>query len=77
MITVYSTRTCGYCHALKQYLTSKDIKYEEVKVDEIPNGAEVLIEKSGQLGVPVVDIDGDVVVGFDRPTIDMLLSKKN
>jgi len=72
-ITIYSTRTCAFCHAVKKYLDSLKVSYEEVKVDEVPDGAEQLIEKSGQLGVPVVDFDGQIVVGFNRPQIDLLL----
>lgn len=72
-ITVYSTKTCAFCHALKQYLDGHKVKYEEVKVDETPDGPQQLIEKSGQMGVPVIDFDGTVVVGFNRPKIDMLL----
>lgn len=76
MITIYSTRTCGFCHAAKQYLSGLGVSFDEVKVDEIPDGPMQLIEKSGQLGVPVLDFDGDVVIGFDRPTIDHLLREK-
>jgi glutaredoxin 3 len=77
MITIYSTRTCGFCHAAKQYLTGQNIPYEEVKVDEIPQGAEMLLEKSGQLGVPVIDVDGDIIIGFNRPALDHLIREKN
>lgn len=76
MITIYSTRTCGFCHAAKQYLSGLGVAFDEVKVDEIPDGPMQLIEKSGQLGVPVLDFDGDVVIGFDRPSIDHLLREK-
>ena len=73
MVTVYTTRTCGFCHAVKSYLDGKNVKYDEVKVDETPDGPRTLIDKSGQLGVPVVDFDGDIVIGFNRPQIDLLL----
>lgn len=76
MITIYSTRTCGFCHALKQYLEGLKVDYDEVKVDEVENGPQQLIEKSGQLGVPVTDFDGTIVIGFDRPKIDLLLREK-
>ncbi|HEX5456578.1 MAG TPA: glutaredoxin domain-containing protein [Candidatus Saccharimonadales bacterium] len=76
MITIYSTRTCGFCHAAKQYLGGLKVDYEEVKVDEIPDGAQKLYEKSGQLGVPVIDFDGEIIVGFNRPHIDLLLREK-
>jgi glutaredoxin 3 len=77
MITIYSTRTCGFCHAAKQYLNGLGVKFDEVKVDEVENGPQKLIEKSGQLGVPVLDFDGDVIIGFDRPRIDLLLREKS
>ena len=77
MITIYSTRTCGFCHAAKQYLDGRGISYDEVKVDEIPDGAQILIQKSGQLGVPVIEVDGEVIIGFDRPRLDALIAEKN
>lgn len=76
MVTIYSTRTCGFCHAAKQYLNGLGVDYDEIKVDEVENGPQKLIEKSGQLGVPVLDFDGDVIIGFDRPRIDLLLREK-
>lgn len=76
MITIYSTRTCGFCHAAKQYLGNLGVDYDEIKVDEVENGPMQLIEKSGQLGVPVIDFDGEIIVGFDRPRIDLLLREK-
>lgn len=77
MITIYSTKTCAFCHAAKQYLDSRNISYEEVKVDEVPDGPQQLIEKSGQLGVPVIDVDGDIIVGFNKPLLDQLIEQKN
>lgn len=76
MITIYSTPTCAFCHATKQYLKGLGVKYEEVDVTTEPNGHEKLIEKSGQLGVPVIDIDGQIIVGFNRPQIDLLLREQ-
>ncbi|HET7673529.1 MAG TPA: glutaredoxin family protein [Candidatus Saccharimonadales bacterium] len=76
MITIYSTRTCGFCHAAKQYLNGLGVDYDEVKVDEIPDGPQKLIDKSGQLGVPVIDFDGNIIIGFNRPQLDLLLREK-
>lgn len=76
MITIYSTRTCGFCHAAKQYLNGLGVKFDEVKVDEIPDGPQKLIEKSGQLGVPVIEFDQNIIIGFDRPKLDLLLREK-
>lgn len=73
MITIYTTPTCAFCHMTKQYLKSKNIDFEAIDVTTVPNGAQMLIEKSGQLGVPVIDIDGTIIVGFDRPRLDMAL----
>lgn len=76
MITIYSTKTCGFCHAVKQYLSGLKVPFDEVKVDELADGAQQLIEKSGQLGVPVIDVDGTIIIGFNRPQLDMLLREK-
>jgi glutaredoxin 3 len=77
MITIYSTPTCAFCHAAKEYLKGKGIDYNEVDVTTTPDGPQKLIEKSGQLGVPVIDIDGQIIVGFNRPEIDKTLQEKN
>lgn len=77
-ITIYSTATCGFCRMLKSYLQSKDITYNEVKVDENPEEAKKLYEMSGQLGVPFTVIDMDdgskkAILGFDKPQFDKVL----
>lgn len=77
MITIYSTKTCGFCHAAKKYLDSIKVPYSEIKVDEIPDGPQKLIDKSGQLGVPVIDFDGTIIIGFNRPQLDILLREKS
>lgn len=76
MITVYSTTWCGFCHAAKQYFDSLGVKYEDKDVEKDIEAAQAAVEKSGQMGVPVIDIDGDIVVGFDRAKIDVLLREK-
>lgn len=75
MIKVYSTTWCGFCHAVKQYFDKLGVKYEDVNVEEDRAAAQEMIEKSHQMGVPVIDIDGTIVIGFDRPKIDALLNK--
>lgn len=72
-ITVYTTPTCGFCHMTKEYFKSKDIKYEEFDVSSNAEKAQEMVNKSGQMGVPVIDINGKIVVGFDRPSIDAAL----
>lgn len=74
-VIVYSAPWCGFCHAAKQYLSSIGVEYVEKNVDADPKYAAESVEKSGQMGIPVIDIDGDIVVGFDRTTIDRLLNK--
>ncbi len=76
MVTIYSTPTCVYCKTLKEYLTEKGIKYQEIDVSENEKELEKMVAISGQMGVPVVEIDGDVVVGFDREKIDEILKLK-
>lgn len=73
MVNVYTTKTCAFCHAAKQYLDGLKVPYEEVKVDELPDGPQQLIKASGQLGVPVIKIDDDTIIGFNRPQLDLLL----
>ncbi|WP_139905765.1 glutaredoxin family protein [Clostridium thermarum] len=72
-VKVYSTTTCPWCVKAKDYLKSKGIAYEDINVSLDPAAAKEMIEKSGQRGVPVLDINGNIVVGFDRPQIDKLL----
>lgn len=72
-VTIYSAPWCGFCVATKRYLDEKGVKYTEKDVDEDRAYATEAVEKSGQMGIPVLDIDGQIVVGFDRPTIDRLI----
>jgi len=72
-VTVYSTPTCSWCHAAKEHLRSHSVAFEDVDVSTDMARAREMIEKSGQYGVPVLDIDGEIIVGFDRTRIDTLL----
>lgn len=76
MITVYSTTWCGFCHMAKAYFDKLGVKYKDVDVEKDMSAAKEAVEKSGQMGVPVIDIDGTIVLGFDRPKIDLLLREK-
>lgn len=73
MIKVYSTQTCPYCVTLKAWLKEKGFEFEDVDVGQDEGTRNEMIEKSGQMGVPVVDIDGQIVVGFDKEKISKLL----
>lgn len=72
-ITIYSTPTCPYCKMAKDYLASKNIAYTEVDVAADAEKADEMIKKSGQMGVPVIDIDGTIIVGFDKPKMNAAL----
>jgi len=68
-VILYTSPTCFYCHKLKDFLKSQNIEFEEMDVSQNQEAAEDLIKKSGQKGLPVVDINGEIIVGFDLPTL--------
>ncbi len=72
-ITVYSTPTCVYCKMVKKYFESQNVNFDEIDVSRDREAAAEMVRKSGQMGVPVVDIDGTIIVGFDKDRIDSLL----
>jgi glutaredoxin-like YruB-family protein len=76
MIKVYSTPTCPYCVTLKNFLKEKGFEFEDIDVSQSQELLNEMVEKSGQMGVPVVDINGQIVVGFDREKIVKLLNIK-
>ncbi len=72
-VTVYSTSWCGFCHQAKKYFDSIGVKYNDINVEEDQQAAEDMVKKTGQMGVPVIEIGKEVIVGFDRPKIDTAL----
>ena len=76
-VVVYTTPSCGYCHQAKQYLAQRGIPYREVDVAVDAQAVAEMVNLSGQRGVPVLLIDGQVVVGFNRPRIDQLLDARS
>lgn len=74
-VKVYSTATCPYCKLAKEYLSSKGVAYQDLDVSADSALSEEMIKVSGQMGVPVIVIDKEVIVGFDRARIDALLNK--
>lgn len=76
-IKVFSTPSCPYCHTLKAFLDEKGFKYEDIDVATDEKVREEMIKESGQMGVPVTDIDGQIIVGFDRQKISQLLNIKD
>jgi len=75
-IKVYSTPTCPWCHRAKEFLKEKGIKFEDIDVSKDKKAAAEMVEKSGQMGVPVLDINGKIIIGFDEPAIEKALQKK-
>ncbi|MGI6589715.1 MAG: glutaredoxin family protein [Candidatus Iainarchaeum sp.] len=75
-VIVYSTNTCPYCVMAKQWLKEKKVEFEEVNVGTDQERAREMIKKSGQMGVPVIDIKGDIIIGFDRPKMENSLKTK-
>jgi glutaredoxin-like YruB-family protein len=72
-VKVYSTPTCLYCIRVKQFLAENNIVYENADVSVNREAGEEMVKKSGQMGVPVLDIDGQIIVGFDKERIKQAL----
>ncbi len=72
-VFVYSTPTCPWCNIAKEYLKEKKVNYTEKNVAIDMKAREEMVQKTGQLGVPVIDINGNMVIGFDKMKIDQLL----
>ena len=72
-VKVYSTTTCPFCIRAKQFLKENNIAFEDIDVAGNQVAAEEMIKKSGQMGVPVIDIDGEIIIGFDKDKIKRAL----
>lgn len=72
-VKVYSTPTCPYCKMAKTYLDEQGIKYQDFDVTQDVGAKDEMIEKSGQMGVPVITVDGQLVIGYDRERLEGLL----
>ena len=73
-VIIFSTPTCTYCNMAKKYLRERGIKFKDVDVSRDMAAARDMIRRSGQQGVPVIDIGGKIVIGFDRQKIDKYLA---
>jgi len=73
MVKIYTTSICPYCHMAKEYLEKNKIKFQDINVEEDEAAAREMIQKSHQMGVPVLDINGTIIVGFDKAGIDKAL----
>jgi len=72
-VTVYSTPTCPYCHMAKDFLKENKIEFKDIDVSADEKAAEKMIEKSGQMGVPVIEINDTIIVGFNKDAIKKAL----
>ena len=72
-VKVYSTNACPWCVRAKEWLKENNIEFEEINVQEDHNAAEDMVRRSGQTGVPVIEIDGKMIVGFNLPEIKKAL----
>lgn len=75
-IVLYSTHSCPYCILAKDFLKENNIKFEEIYVDDDPEKAREMVKKSGQLGVPQVEINNQMIIGFDKEKLKQLLKIK-
>lgn len=72
-VTVYSTPTCHFCHMAKDFFKEKNVEFTDINVSEDASKRQEMIQKSGQMGVPVIQIDNNLIVGFNKPKIMELL----
>jgi glutaredoxin-like YruB-family protein len=75
-VLVFSTPTCSFCNMAKKYFREKGVKFTDIDVSRDQTAARDMVRRSGQMGVPVIDIGGKIIVGFDRPKINSLLGIK-
>ncbi len=76
-VTIYSTPTCHFCHATKEFFKEHGIVFTDYNVSEDSVRRDEMIQKSGQMGVPVIFVDNEMVTGFDEPKLRELLGIKN
>lgn len=75
-VLVFSTPTCSFCNLAKKYFREKGVKFTDIDVSRDQAAARDMVRRSGQMGVPVIDIGGKIIVGFDKPRINSLLGIK-
>ena len=75
-VKIYSTPSCPWCKKTKEFLKKEKIAYKDIDVAEDQEAAQEMMKKSGQMGVPVLDIDGKIIVGFDAGAIKKAVGKK-
>lgn len=72
-IAVYSTPSCSYCRMVKDWLKARNLRFDDYNVAADPRRAEEMVRKSGQMGVPVTDVNGRVIVGFNTAALEQAL----
>ena len=73
VVKVYSTPVCPWCEVVKDFLSSHNISFEDIDVSVDEKAAQEIVKKSGQIGVPVIEIDGKIIVGFNKPLLEETL----
>lgn len=73
-VKIYSTPACTFCRSVKRYLKEKNVSFKDIDVSRDQQAAQNMIRKSGQTGVPVIDIGGKIIIGFNKPAIDRALN---
>jgi glutaredoxin-like YruB-family protein len=74
-VTIYTTPTCGYCKVAKEFFRTQRVAFTEYNVASDQRRAEEMVRKSGQMGVPVIDVNGKIIVGFNRAEIERALKR--
>lgn len=74
-VTIYTTPSCHYCHMAKEYFKDNGVEYKEYDVSQDSEARQEMVDKSGQMGVPVIFINGEMIVGFNQGRVEELLQK--
>ena len=72
-VKVYGTISCPFCVRAKQFLVDNNIEFENIDISKEPAKVQEMVQKSGRMGVPVLDIAGEIIVGFDKDKISQIL----
>ena len=72
-VKIYTTTTCPYCHTAMEFFKENKVEYQEINVQKDSNAAKEMVEKSGQMGVPVIMIGDEIIIGFDKEKIKATL----
>jgi len=76
-VKVYTTPTCPYCYTLKEFLKEHNIEFEDIDISKDEKVKDDIIKRSGAIGAPIIEVDGEIIVGFDRAKIVKLLGIKD